>query len=1495
MQVHEEHSFVKIDSSTDIRLVAPDSMVDAQDVEHFEDDFNTIGRVRPIKSTKLAFELGTQVAQHQRITYVFSTGTHDYTFTGTYNGTTFTFTVTGISSEYALRGEIQAGIYNNCGHTIASANNGYIEFYDYSTWTLDETIDGTSYNIYTIQDSIASTSEVVPLQAIYINEDLIYFAKTKDSSYSYIGGATRSLDGTWTHKMIAGSKTWGFVDTEPIDARIELRSDDIYSLYWCDNTNKPKTLYFPNDFINYDYSAIKYIAGTSTVITNPRGFYSFNAINEQTNQQLTNATASIQYKEQLNYGGALSAGTWRYAVQFGVQGTDYTTPFTDLSEPVIVFSSSTASVKGADIKGDTTPTITTKSNIVEITNANANVFNFINLACVQYQGGAVSATSVLKLDIPSDTFTITHTGLELNTTTLDIAAIPNVMPVILKNKSIEIKKNRYNTANVELAVDEDLQSIASAITISQALLGDTKTIDSVGVIAPISNTNVFDVYNGATGLLESDNFAIVCKGANLDIGTPPVYKLWNGNPSDNTNGQYVVTTDTAGGNILNVKMNLYATESTTVPTDPFGNDINLDCTFIINVNGVPVINYPIRIGAPNKIGLVDFWYCHGAVNLDFNVSFNSGDIVTFRVEPNSAPDVVLQASNIAISCVHSASSSTNYKKDLKIGEYNNPDNVSKYLGYMAGETYAFFIKFRYKNGYISNPYYINKYTFAQFCLIDNGKPRVFHPVFNNINITSIKDKIDSFSIVRAKCNPTILATGVYMPANNTLPAGVGVGYYASQPDNIAYGTIVGQNDPLRKFGAFLSSDLMFSENGLKYSGNDVLNIWGAPQVSSHDPSFDSSTSLNLTFSYCEYLDSVQLTPQSTFINDSVYVKSEDINTKYSEYIKNIDTTRTRVVLDTSGNYQTLAQDCQFLTTTDCVQIPYTGGSDYGVYSANIYRSLDNQYDIKNVDIVDCGHFQPVTPSGNNVFSGVEVYGGDVYTQKVYMRVLNNSIGTRSGLFKSSFISFYSQNRINAQMRHSNLSTTTTGTTTASFIPLFPADAATLSDYLTPKPPEVFVIDEGYNQADNIINKMRAYNSKLAQQSKFHARIYYSQQKPTGSIYDGYRDIKPLDFKDIDSKNGGIVALNDINDTMLAVQPKAVTSLPYQSDVLLKSDSGAEIYIGNGGVYAQRETIVSTFGSSIKTATFAGFNKNGNKVLYWFSPYNKRVMRYSYDGIKIISDDSKMRNYFINNTSFVQNEYDIHMGFDIKRNNLLISTNCQKNIVEWSNTQTYTAGQYVKCSTNTLGFFGRPDIYLCLQPNGSPYPSPPYNQDANFDVWQLVPHTDNNYYNEWTLLFNEQYNAFTTRSSLVPNRYFIYKNDVLVPRGVTPQGALYELNNGTDILKWLDYNNSYIQGEFLLVPVINKASEFTKAFLSLGLNTGDSNVNNPIVTCTTQTQSGIVDGFEQINSMLWCAVPNSSVGDTLEGEYMTVKITSQADINLLGMTAKAYYRPRLPHR
>jgi hypothetical protein len=80
-------------------------------------------------------------------------------------------------------------------------------------------------------------------------------------------------------------------------------------------------------------------------------------------------------------------------------------------------------------------------------------------------------------------------------------------------------------------------------------------------------------------------------------------------------------------------------------------------------------------------------------------------------------------------------------------------------------------------------------------------------------------------------------------------------------------------------------------------------------------------------------------------------------------------------------------------------------------------------------------------------------------------------------------------------------------------------------------------------------------------------------------------------------------------------------------------------------------------------------------------------------------------------------------------------------------------------------------------------------------WTPIPHVDNEYYNEYTIIYNEFKDRFTTFASFLPKIYLKWKDSYLTPRPVSDTGKIYKHDIGNYCI-WYDEGvaeDGYLEG------------------------------------------------------------------------------------------------------
>lgn len=1225
-----------LDFDSDLRTIKSDRYVDALNVETLSIEKNGVNSITPMKSSALAFSvpdiIGT--AQVTKLKYEADVDIvfYFYDSTGTLIGQAFIDAATNTdfaAFETAFTNAMLGYGYEVGDFTLSAGGDYFIFAVEIGgnpvrlsfLWQ----VDGEYYDEVIVQEAFVS-SKLTPIATWNVEDRLFVFSTT--GSVTEIGIATKTT--TWSYTRILRTGYFVLPTTEAIDIRVEKVSNQSWAVYWTDNTNKPKVLYIPEAYTQD--CVVKYTLSSWQTPTS--GYIIYNEVDEQTNLQLINNAGLVTYSNQLQSGGSLPSGGYRYSVRFGINGTENTTEWSVLTPNVIpVFKASTESPSSyIKIQGEKSGTATSKANVLLVQNALPNIYNFVELACVYNAGGANSAYIVGRFNITADEFEITHTGAETGTIALDVELLPQTDPVILKAKSLEIKKNRLNLANLEIGADDPaLAAIASAATISQ-------TKEELTQVGKIGSGGLLDV--SASFLTPTE---ITFPGFIPYPFTSAPDLIFNVENKD-ANGEYNPTTGVFTKLVSASQVKISMNFSYSIPVD--GNIM-----FILYKNGVYYAQGQTPLLRAGSATLpFDVMYYFGNNVLNFNgTPLNVNDTISFKiywqpvtVDPNDKLTIVPAGSFLNIG-------TTNITGDFgltNVGEYQLPENCATKVGYMLNETYAFFMRFHYKNGYISSPYHIGNYTFT-----DQNTGQLYNDsleqftysygaVVSGIDVSSIKDSINGVSIWRGECNPKVLGSGVYFNADDFISDYYITGEYASIPQgNNRYGLLYNSTNDRRKFGLFFSHDTRL--NKTDYVQGSFMKLYGAPRPFN---SLAGLTSGNQVASYAEYLG-VQTTSYESSNNTIIDAYYNDFSTLGDTKLANTISLGYKPNTDhtqgATGSLQGIA-----MTLSDFVTSNH--GSDNGVYMAQYIRPIaGQQYDIESIKIIPTGTYLNVNDLPTGICPNLQVFGGDTYTQKNIIKVRYWS--EFSNTVRSSFITYYGQQKINTQLFFCNESEDVKLTRNLQ-------GWKSINSYLFPFSTIEDVVEEQFNYdraySANYPLFINAYNPSLPSESRFVSRIYYSQQKPINSLQDFYRKVLALDFRDLDTKNGGIAAIRDVNNYMVAVQPRAVSVLPYLSDVAIGTQGGGQVLIGSGGVYNQRENIISTYGTGLQTCTLVGNNNNGNSTLYWFSPEFKKYCRYGGDGIRVLSDENSMRSFFL--TMNADSEYDMIQTFDIEYSSVIMT-------------------------------------------------------------------------------------------------------------------------------------------------------------------------------------------------------------------------------------------------
>ena len=326
------------------------------------------------------------------------------------------------------------------------------------------TIDGTW---------IVSASGFTPTTIIledYFNKSLTGFvapntitATLYSQSIGEIGVAqyTASTD-SWLYTRLGRTKQWGFRTKKQPDTYCEQTSVKS-SIYWTDDFNVPRVIYYIKKYdVNNNLLAFDIDGIISTI--NPTGLYTYETILLESALQLNESGTRIVFLQQLQSGGKIQSGNWRYATRFLTDSVTATT-LSDITNPVNVYSVSTSGAP-ALILGDEPDTITSKINQLEITGILPGLFKYIELIGINYVGDSVVGYNIKResLDSTQTSIIISHIGNETNTSDFDLGLLNQKFEQIATAKNMTVIDKRMILSNLTTKQQTDFTAWAQTLT-----------------------------------------------------------------------------------------------------------------------------------------------------------------------------------------------------------------------------------------------------------------------------------------------------------------------------------------------------------------------------------------------------------------------------------------------------------------------------------------------------------------------------------------------------------------------------------------------------------------------------------------------------------------------------------------------------------------------------------------------------------------------------------------------------------------------------------------------------------------------------------------------------------------------------------------------------------------------------------------------------------------------------------------------------------------------
>lgn len=123
---------------------------------------------------------------------------------------------------------------------------------------------------------------------------------------------------------------------------------------------------------------------------------------------------------------------------------------------------------------------------------------------------------------------------------------------------------------------------------------------------------------------------------------------------------------------------------------------------------------------------------------------------------------------------------------------------------------------------------------------------------------------------------------------------------------------------------------------------------------------------------------------------------------------------------------------------------------------------------------------------------------------------------------------------------------------------------------------------------------------------FDTRVFYSDPKTNNEHIDSWLNIKPLNYKDVDSRFGQITNMRLFKDHLLFWQEHATGILSVNERTMLNDTNGNEIIVGTGDVLSRYDYISTVYG--MKEFQYEA-EVQSNSTQYWWDGYNKEILAY----------------------------------------------------------------------------------------------------------------------------------------------------------------------------------------------------------------------------------------------------------------------------------------------
>jgi hypothetical protein len=1319
-------------------------------------------------------------------------------------------------------------------------------------------------NIVLVSEYIATGTTLRPIGSFQLEDYLFVWSASElstgvKSNVSEIGVIYSTTQGVnYQYKTLCRTSKLGFFKERRLDIQAERVGSQI-NFYWTDGNEKPRAMYL-------DYSKV----------TTQNGFmyweggrYEHNTIDEETAFFFKVSKGYIDEITVVNEGGSITAGNKRYTGRFlseDLVASEFLYP----TNPVNIYPIDT--ITPSLIHGAESNVITSKSVTMVVKNIPPNIYKFFELAVIEYVDDAFTTTIVQRYTIgDGDTqLNVSHVSKGQDNIPLGVNELVALFVKYVAAENIRIHDNRIVLSNLKEQVDLDLE--AWALDIEHSL--ESKSIPALGNIVKSYHEFLDD-----PALSPQPSPILKALTYDLNENLDPLNTLNNTSYMFNDTYRFGIQVKwkntgkwSAPYYVDDIRFDSLATN--VVGTRRTANNITSNLTDSSNQN--VFINYV-------KFSNINLDYLVGGVPLR-----NLIDGFRF-VRAERIPEVLATGYFIL---GKAPNSTTRERFDIAFGsilgdkifsdlDVNTTTDIINIVGHGLSENES--VKYLDSSGGALAPlvdgfyYYVNVINANDFKLreVPNGP---------TINFTSVAVGTDY-----------TLERGYERNRHTLTPVNGSDVLFFHSPDHYYIDREYGfdkNTHSIKILGPAKNSIMVSCTNGS--SGRDGIYADFTGHFSSAKREYLTITNTG-TLHIDDYI-LVDISQEKTLSTSSLSVRNK------GNLLNDVFGLSVPLRPSSGSNFAA----------------GLANSEDEGVFYGQIFLNLgaNKKYPANKENTIyhSTGHIYFLTESDTGIKNNVDVFGGDVFTQKTHLPISLKQSDTHP-----TMVGCYSQNLVNAQMYTVEEDDTTTtglgyrwpvysnfnGTVNHKIQPLgFSTDWVEIGTIWTglinflhqENPPQRFY-NRSYDYKDRtLLEKGFFKNDNYTGESP--TKVIWSAKKATGSNRDAYRlGFGPTEFAELDLSYGPIVHQEIINNSFYTMQPFSFQRQYFRDASLIGAQEGSDVVVGSGSILGTPGQELSSIGSEFKWSQLKGQTLSGKESFYWYNNRLKKLMRFAMDGVQSLSERGVV-SLLQNNTNWLYDKKyplsgtGIHGVWNDKYSEAIFTFKAlNPNIPTWVTSTSYTIGSYVFITpiTTYVHSSGLPFVYKAKTNHTSGTTTKP-ETGANWQTnWtRVIPGTDAYAHTCISLVYDEIKNGFVSTHSYFPDIYLPFQNTFWSPNPNAKNTLfLHDENNSTQY-----YGSLYIPN---ITAVMNLDPNLPKNFEAVQINS-DSNPGD--VDFFTKDHQSYLDQtdweyregyfYSPIKNDILTAPLGSPIEDTsrLWGKWLKVKLnlesgaTKQKLVNLI---------------